>query len=93
MVSFNLSYKKSSSKGYENGQIWSNGNTHVIVLTKTEWPRVMCSRKYKMNGEREQRHTTMEGHSMSIHQMVPWAPSQILFKLLSYEPYLEKIKC
>ena len=47
MESFILSFKKSESKGYENGQIWSNGNTYVIVLTKTERPGVMCWRKYK----------------------------------------------
>ena len=58
--SFNLSFKKSSSKGYVNGQIWSNGNSHVIVLTKTERPGVMCSRKYEKNGERERRLTTAE---------------------------------
>ena len=22
-----------------NGQLWSNGNTNVVLLTKTEWPR------------------------------------------------------
>ena len=43
-----------------NGQIWNNGNTHVILLTKTEWPEVMCAKKYKKNGEKEQRHTKME---------------------------------
>ena len=37
------SLKKSLSKGYENGQIWSNGNKHVIIFTKTEWAGVMCS--------------------------------------------------
>ena len=60
MESFNLSFKKSLGKRYENGQIWSNGNTHFNVLTKTEWPGVMFLRKYKKNGERERRHTITE---------------------------------
>ena len=36
--SFNLSFKMSWGKGYKKGQIWSNRNTHVIVLIKKEWP-------------------------------------------------------
>ena len=49
---FNLSFKKRSSKGFENGQIRSNGNTHVIVLTKTEWPGVDVQENTKRTGER-----------------------------------------
>ena len=52
MESFNLSFKRARAKDM-NGQIWSNGNTHVIILTKKEWPKRMCSRKYEKNTERE----------------------------------------
>ena len=59
-TSFNLSFKKSLRKGYENRQKWSNGNSHAILLDKAEWPGVMCSRKFEKNGERERRDTITE---------------------------------
>ena len=47
-----------------NGQIWGNGNTHVILLTKTEWPKVMYSKKYEKNGERERDTQNRNGSGM-----------------------------
>ena len=63
-----------------NRKIWRKGNTHVIVLTKTERPEVMCSRKYEKNEEREQRHkngvikTWPNGNEVKV-KMPPGMPS------------------